>query len=235
MLSMRATHWKGHLLVCPRRLQSHFASCDCETSVGSFPFKRTKNEHFRWNSCRTLLKGKLKLEGRLFLPVIFDSEKRDAVWQPPGCHVERPCFRSADECVSFYSRMLPGPLMMYQFQRSFIKAASKFSFHHSLTGKRLDFSISKNSPYPKIKYYLTPLIPGINYSHTRSWNCCRIEVKPSQLAKALLTPSKVQWRGEAWEVSFGLGRGERGEKQDCLFSHLDYWGSNSLGFFPSLE
>lgn len=30
-------------------------------------------------------------------------------------------------CVTFLSsRMLPGPLMMYQFQRSFIKAASEF-------------------------------------------------------------------------------------------------------------
>ena len=41
--------------------------------------------------------------------------------------------------------MLPGPLMMYQFQRSFIKAASKFSICYSFKGKGIDFSISKKN------------------------------------------------------------------------------------------
>lgn len=52
----------------------------------------------------------------------------------------------------FYSRMLPGPLMMYQFQRSFIKAASKlFFFLFELSRrKRIDFSISRNIQNPKI-------------------------------------------------------------------------------------
>lgn len=61
--------------------------------------------------------------------------------------------------------MLPGPLMMYQFQRSFIKAASRFCFCHGIK-KRIDFSIAKNSQHPKISIVLSNPLYSACKPHT---------------------------------------------------------------------
>lgn len=53
-------------------------------------------------------------------------------------------------CDTFLSsRMLPGPLMMYQFQRSFIKAASEFVDVYSMgPEKEQDLQAAEHNLYP---------------------------------------------------------------------------------------
>lgn len=55
--------------------------------------------------------------------------------------------------------------MMYQFQRSFIKAASKFSFCHSFKGRENRFFCFKEQSVSRSKYYLILHVLFVNYLH----------------------------------------------------------------------
>lgn len=88
-------------------------------------------------------------------PVLLAFKNGHGIQQSLGCCWvgSSRLYYEAAESLSFSSRMLPGPLMMYQFQRSFIKAASKFHSWCSFKKKRLQFSMSKNRWCPNINIF----------------------------------------------------------------------------------